>query len=72
MEDPLERSFQAVRPVLLFESGAQDCFSYTVKYDVPLAEPIRWNMRLLTSVPMRLSLIHPMEDFGRFRHDASR
>ena len=69
VEDPLDREFRTVRPVLLAGRLMDECFSYTVKYDVPLARPMRWKNNLLTQVPLRLSLIHPLADFQHFHED---
>ena len=69
VEDPLEREFRTVRPVLLAGRLMDECFSYTVKYDVPLKRPMRWKNNLLTQVPLRLSLIHPIADFQYFHED---
>ncbi len=69
--DPLEREFRTVRPVLLAGRLMDECFSYTVRYDVPLRRPMRWKNSLLTQVPLRLSLIHPIGDFQYFRKDKS-
>ena len=70
-EDEMERAFQTVRPVLLDATAARDsaaaCFSYTVRYDLPLGRPLRWKNALLTEVPVRLALVHAMKDFKRFR-----
>lgn len=67
--EPLEREFRTVRPVLLAGRMMGKCFSYTVKYDVPLARPMRWKNQLLAQVPLRLSLIHPIEDFQHFQKE---
>lgn len=56
----------APHPIPLFVSAAERCFSYTVQYDLPLAEPMLWKERLLTSVPLRLTLIHPIKDLRDF------
>lgn len=69
--DPLDREFRTVRPVLLAGRLMDECFSYTVRYDVPLRRLMRWKNTLLTQVPLRLSLIHPIEDFQYFRKDKS-
>ncbi len=69
IEDPLDREFRTVRPVLLASRLMDECFSYTVKYDVPLRSPMRWKNTLLTQVPLRLSLIHPIGDFQHFHKD---
>ncbi len=69
VEDPLDREFQTVRPVLLAGRLMDECFSYTVRYDVPLRRPMRWKNSLLTQVPLRLSLIHPIGDFQHFRKE---
>ena len=62
LADPLERRFRAVRPLFLFREPDGRCFSYTVQYEVPLPVPMQWRRRLLSSVPLRLSAIHPRED----------
>lgn len=56
----------ASHSVPLFVSAAERCFSYTVQYDLPLEEPMLWKERLMTSVPLRLTLIHPIEDLRDF------
>lgn len=56
----------APHPVPLFVSAAERCFSYTVQYDLPLEEPMLWQERLMMSVPLRLTLIHPIEDLRNF------
>ncbi|MFQ5569860.1 MAG: hypothetical protein ACE5G0_09310 [Rhodothermales bacterium] len=67
--DPLDREFRTVRPVLLAGRMMDECFSYTVTYDVPLKRPMRWKNSLLAQVPLRLSLIHPIGDFQHFRKE---
>lgn len=67
--DPLEREFHTVRPVLLASRLMDECFSFTVQYDVPLKRPMRWKNRLLAQVPLRLALIHPIGDFQHFHED---
>ncbi len=70
-EAPLEQAFFAARPVALFDSTSRRCFAYSIAYSVPLDEPFEWKRQLLTSVPLRLTLIHPLEDIEHFRHESS-
>lgn len=62
LPDPLERRFRALRPLLLYREPEGRCFSYTVQYEVPLPAPALWRRRLLTHLPLRLSVIHPRGD----------
>ena len=68
-KEKLEQAFLATRPITLSDSTAQDCFSYSITYNVPLDVPVQWQRQLLTSVPLRLTMIHPIKDLKYFRHD---
>ena len=67
--DLIEQAFFAARPVALFDSMASRCFAYSIAYSVPLDEPVQWKRQLLTSVPLRLTMIHPVEDIKHFRYE---
>ncbi len=62
LDDPLEQQFRSLRPVHLFGEGDGRCYSYTIEHTVPLPEPSVWRRRLLTSIPVRISIIHAMRD----------
>lgn len=67
--DSLDLEFRTRRPVLLAGRLMDECFSYTVKYEIPLRQPMRWRNDLLAQVPVQLALIHPIADFQQFRKE---
>lgn len=69
VQDSLDLEFRTMRPVMLARRLMDECFSYTVEYAVPLQRPMRWGNNLLTEVPVRLALIHPLTDFQQFREE---
>ena len=69
VQNPLERSLRTVHPVQLFHHAPAHCFSYTVTYEVPLRTPVQWKGQRLSAMPLRLTLVHPTEDFDRFFHE---
>jgi len=58
-----------VQPVILFTIEGEQCFSYTIHYDLPLTRPLPWKYGILHEVPLRLSMIHPLGDFRHFAND---
>ena len=65
----LEQAFLAARPVQLYTDDQLRCFAYSITYHIPLPEPMNWQNKLLTKVPLHLTMIHPMTDFKYFKRE---
>ncbi len=57
--NPIEQEMLLIRPVT--EPVAGRCFSYIVRYRLPLAASLEWEGQRYESVDLRLAFIHPLE-----------
>lgn len=57
--NPIEQEMLLVRPVTEPVEGR--CFSYIVRYRLPLLRALEWDGQRYASVDLRLAFVHPLE-----------
>jgi len=57
--NPIEQEMLLIRPVTEPVSGR--CFSYIVRYRLPLSRPLEWGRQRYEAVDLRLAFVHPLQ-----------